>query len=145
MGDMSLPVRVRGSVVLPDAELQWRFSRSSGPGGQHVNTSDTQVELIFDLAASTALPPVWKERALERLAGRLTDEGLLVVRASEHRSQWRNREWAAVRLSALLSEAVGPPPRARRATRPSRGVNERRLTEKKRRADVKRGRSGQFD
>ena len=145
MGDMSLPVRVRGSVVLPDAELQWRFSRSSGPGGQHVNTSDTQVELIFDLAASTALPPVWKERALERLAGRLTDEGLLVVRASEHRSQWRNRESAAVRLSALLSEAVGPPPRARRATRPSRGVNERRLTEKKRRADVKRGRSGQFD
>jgi ribosome-associated protein len=142
---MSLPVRVRGSVVLPDAELQWRFSRSSGPGGQHVNTSDSQVELIFDLAASTALPPVWKERALERLAGRLTDGGLLVVRASEHRSQWRNRETAAVRLAALLSEAVGPPPRARRATRPSRGVNERRLTEKKRRADVKRGRSGQFD
>ena len=142
---MSLPVRVRGSVVLPDTELQWRFSRSSGPGGQHVNTSDSQVELIFDLAASTALPPVWKERALERLAGRLTDGGLLVVRASEHRSQWRNRETAAVRLAALLSEAVGPPPRARRATRPSRGVNERRLTEKKRRADVKRGRSGQFD
>jgi ribosome-associated protein len=142
---MSLPVRVRGSVVLPDAELQWRFSRSSGPGGQHVNTSDSQVELIFDLAASAALPPVWKERALERLAGRLTDGGVLVVRASEHRSQWRNRETAAVRLSALLSEAVGPPPRARRATRPSRGVNERRLTDKKRRADVKRGRSGQFD
>ena len=142
---MSLPVRVRGSVVLPDAELQWRFSRSSGPGGQHVNTSDTQVELIFDLGASAVLPQVWKERALERLAGRLTDDGLLVVRASEHRSQWRNRETAAVRLSALLSEAVGPPPRARRATRPSRGVNERRLTEKKRRADVKRGRSGQFD
>ncbi|MFC1406032.1 MULTISPECIES: alternative ribosome rescue aminoacyl-tRNA hydrolase ArfB [Streptacidiphilus] len=142
---MSLPVRVRGSVVVPDAELQWRFSRSSGPGGQHVNTSDTQVELRFDIAASAALPQVWKERALERLAGRLVDEGVLVVRASEHRSQWRNREAAAVRLGALLSDAVAPPPRARRATRPSRGVVERRLTDKKRRADVKRGRSGRFD
>jgi ribosome-associated protein len=142
---MSLPVRVRGSVVVPDAELQWRFSRSSGPGGQHVNTSDTQVELRFDIAASAALPPVWRQRALERLAGRLVDEGVLVVRASEHRSQWRNREAAAVRLGALLSEAVAPPPRARRATRPSRGVVERRLTDKKRRADVKRGRSGRFD
>jgi ribosome-associated protein len=142
---MSLPVRVRGSVVLPDTELQWRFSRSSGPGGQHVNTSDSQVELRYDLAASTALPPVWKERALERLSGRLTDGGVLVVRASEHRSQWRNREAAAVRLSALLSEAVAPPPRSRRATRPSRGAVERRLTEKKRRSDVKRGRSGNFD
>ncbi|QMU67459.1 alternative ribosome rescue aminoacyl-tRNA hydrolase ArfB [Streptacidiphilus sp. P02-A3a] len=142
---MSIPVRVRGSVVLPDTELLWRFSRSSGPGGQHVNTSDSQVELRYDLAASTALPPVWKERALERLAGRLTDGGVLVVRASEHRSQWRNREAAAVRLSALLSEAVAPPARSRRATRPSRGAVERRLAEKKRRSDVKRGRSGGFD
>ncbi len=142
---MSLPVRVRGSVVLPDTELQWRFSRSSGPGGQHVNTSDSQVELRYDLAASTALPAVWKERALERLSGRLTDGGVLVVRASEHRSQWRNREAAAVRLSALLSEAVAPPARSRRATRPSRGSVERRLAEKKRRSDVKRGRSGGFD
>lgn len=143
---MSLPVRVRGSVVVPDAELLWRFSRSSGPGGQHVNTSDTQVELRFDVAASTVLPPVWKERALERLEGRLVDGSVLVVRASEHRSQWRNREAAAVRLGALLSDAVAPPPRSRRATRPSRGVVERRLTDKKRRADVKRGRSGKsFD
>ncbi len=142
---MSLPVRVRGSVVLPDAELQWRFSRSSGPGGQHVNTSDSQVELRFDLGASEALPQVWKERALERLSGRLTDGGVLIVKASEHRSQWRNREAAAVRLGALLSEAVAPPPRSRRPTRPSRGTVERRLTDKKRRADVKRGRSGRFD
>ena len=142
---MSLPVRVRGSVVLPDAELQWRFSRSSGPGGQHVNTSDSQVELRFDLGASEALPQVWKERALERLSGRLTDGGVLIVKASEHRSQWRNREAAAVRLGALLSEAVAPPPRNRRPTRPSRGMVERRLTDKKRRADVKRGRSGRFD
>ena len=142
---MSIPVRVRGSVVVPDAELLWRFSRSSGPGGQHVNTSDTQVELRFDVAASAVLPQVWKDRALERLSGRLVDGSVLVVRASEHRSQWRNREAAAVRLGALLSDAVAPPPRTRRATRPSRGTVERRLTDKKRRADVKRGRSGRFE
>ncbi|MHA6760876.1 alternative ribosome rescue aminoacyl-tRNA hydrolase ArfB [Streptacidiphilus sp. PAMC 29251] len=143
---MSIPVRVRGSVVVPDAELLWRFSRSSGPGGQHVNTSDTQVELMFDIVGSAVLPQVWKDRALERLSGRLVDGGVLVVRSSEHRSQWRNREAAAVRLGALLSDAVAPPPRTRRATKPSRGMVERRLTDKKRRADVKRGRSGKnFD
>ncbi|MEV4559605.1 alternative ribosome rescue aminoacyl-tRNA hydrolase ArfB [Kitasatospora sp. NPDC049285] len=136
---MTEPVRVRGSVVVPDAELVWRFSRSSGPGGQHVNTSDSRVELLYDLAASAALPPVWKERALERLASRLVD-GVLVVRASEHRSQWRNREVAAARLAALLGEATAPPPKARRATKPSRGMVERRLESKKHRASLKQGR-----
>ncbi|AXG79418.1 alternative ribosome rescue aminoacyl-tRNA hydrolase ArfB [Streptomyces paludis] len=132
---------IRGSVSLPEAELMWRFSRSSGPGGQHVNTSDSQVELRFDLAKTEALPPVWKERALERLASRLVG-GVITVRASEHRSQWRNRETASVRLAALLAEATAPPPRARRKTKIPRGINERRLREKKQRADTKRGRTG---
>ncbi|MET7637305.1 alternative ribosome rescue aminoacyl-tRNA hydrolase ArfB [Streptomyces sp. NPDC005438] len=138
---MSGPYVIRGSVSLPEAELSWRFSRSSGPGGQHVNTSDSQVELRFDLAATRALPEVWRERALERLEGRLVG-GVLVVRASEHRSQWRNRETAAVRMAALLAEATAPPPAPRRRKRVPRSLNERRLREKKRRADVKRGRSG---
>ncbi|MGP8299792.1 alternative ribosome rescue aminoacyl-tRNA hydrolase ArfB [Streptomyces inhibens] len=138
---MSGPYVIRGSVVLPEAELVWRFSRSSGPGGQHVNTSDSQVELRFDLLKTEALPPVWKERALERLAGRLVD-GVLSVRASDHRSQWRNRETAAVRLTALLAEATAPPPKPRRTSRIPRGINERRLREKKQRGDTKRGRSG---
>jgi ribosome-associated protein len=138
---MSGPHVIRGSVSLPEAELQWRFTRSSGPGGQHVNTTDTSVELRFDLARTTALPPVWKERALERLAKRLTG-GVLVVRAAEHRSQWRNREAAAVRMAALLAEATAPPPRPRRKKKVPRGINERRLREKKQRGDVKRGRSG---
>ncbi|MFE6765099.1 MULTISPECIES: alternative ribosome rescue aminoacyl-tRNA hydrolase ArfB [unclassified Streptomyces] len=141
MGVMSGPYVIRGSVSLPEAELMWRFSRSSGPGGQHVNTSDSQVELRFDLAATEALPEVWKERALERLAGRLTD-GVLAVRSSEHRSQWRNRETAAVRLAALLAEASAPPPRPRVKRKVPRGINERRLREKKQRGDTKRGRSG---
>ncbi|GAA2465739.1 MULTISPECIES: alternative ribosome rescue aminoacyl-tRNA hydrolase ArfB [Streptomyces] len=140
MEGMSGPHVIRGSVSLPEAELMWRFSRSSGPGGQHVNTSDSQVELRFDLARTEALPAVWKERALERLASRLVG-GVLTVRASEHRSQWRNRETAAVRLASLLAEATAPPPKPRRATKVPRGINERRLRQKKQRSETKRGRS----
>lgn len=141
MGVMSGPYVIRGSVSLPEAELMWRFSRSSGPGGQHVNTSDSQVELRFDLAATEALPEVWKDRALQRLESRLVG-GVVTVRASEHRSQWRNRETALVRLASLLAEATAPPPKPRRKTRIPRGINERRLREKKQRGDTKRGRSG---
>lgn len=141
MGGMSGPHVIRGAVELPEAELSWRFSRSSGPGGQHVNTSDSRVELLFDLAATKALPPQWKERALERLAARLVD-GVLTVRASEHRSQLRNRGMALVRMAALLAEATAPPPRPRRATKIPRGINERRLREKKARGETKRGRAG---
>ncbi|MEU9101180.1 alternative ribosome rescue aminoacyl-tRNA hydrolase ArfB [Streptomyces sp. NPDC048361] len=142
MDVMSGPYVIRGSVSLPEAELIWRFSRSSGPGGQHVNTSDSQVELRFDLARTEALPEVWKARALDRLASRLVG-GVVSVRASEHRSQWRNRETAAVRLATLLAEATAPPPKPRRATKIPRGINERRLREKKARAQTKKGRSGQ--
>ncbi|MEU6880819.1 alternative ribosome rescue aminoacyl-tRNA hydrolase ArfB [Streptomyces sp. NPDC046712] len=141
MDDMSGPYFIRGSVSLPEAELMWRFSRSSGPGGQHVNTSDSQVELRFDLASTESLPEVWKARALERLASRLVG-GVVTVRASEHRSQWRNRETAAVRLAALLAEATAPPPKPRRPTKIPRGINERRLRVKKQRSETKRGRQG---
>ncbi|WP_129841818.1 alternative ribosome rescue aminoacyl-tRNA hydrolase ArfB [Streptomyces sp. RFCAC02] len=142
MEGMSGPYPIRGAVGLPESELRWRFSRSSGPGGQHVNTSDSQVELRFDLAATRALPQVWKERALERLAGRLRD-GVLVVRASEHRSQWLNRDAAARRMAALLAEASAPPAPPRRERRTPRGVTERRLRAKHHRAEVKRGRGRQ--
>ncbi|MGR8009881.1 alternative ribosome rescue aminoacyl-tRNA hydrolase ArfB [Streptomyces hypolithicus] len=138
---MSGPHVIRGSVSLPEAELMWRFSRSSGPGGQHVNTSDSQVELRFDLAKTEALPPVWKDRALERLASRLVG-GVVSVRSSEHRSQWRNRETALVRMAALLAEATAPPPKPRKARKIPRGINERRLRNKKARGETKRGRSG---
>lgn len=139
---MSGPYVIRGSVSLPESELTWRFSRSSGPGGQHVNTSDSQAELRFDLARTEALPEVWKQRALERLARRLVDGGVLVVRAAEHRSQWRNRETALVRMASLLAEATAPPPPQRRRKKVPRGVNERRLRQKKQRSEIKKGRSG---
>jgi ribosome-associated protein len=133
---MPLDVVVRGITIPPD-ELSWRFSRSQGPGGQSVNTTDSQAELSFDLAATTALPPVLRERALRALAGRLS-AGVITVAASEYRSQLRNREAAAERLSALLTEATAPPPKPRRPTRPTRGSIERRLADKQRRAQTKR-------
>jgi ribosome-associated protein len=133
---LSIEVTVRGHVIPPD-ELSWRFSRSPGPGGQSVNTTESRVELSYDLEGSDALPPALKERALRALAGRMTS-GVITVTASEHRSQLRNREAAADRMSALLTEATAPPPRARRPTRPSRAARERRLADKQRRSEVKR-------
>lgn len=133
---MSLEVAVRG-VIIPAEELTWRFSRSPGPGGQSVNTTDSRVELSYDLAGSAALPPLLKERALAALAGRLTS-GVITVTAAEQRSQLRNREAAAERLSALLTDATAAPPPARRPTRPSRAARERRLAEKQRRSQTKR-------
>jgi ribosome-associated protein len=128
---------VSGRVVIPASELTWRFSRSSGPGGQSVNTSDSRAELSWDLAASSALSPVQRERALGRLSGRLVD-GVLTIAASEHRSQLRNRAAAEARLSATVAGAIAAPPRQRRPTRPSRGSVERRIAGKKRRGEIKR-------
>jgi ribosome-associated protein len=126
-------------LVIPASELVWRFSRASGPGGQGVNTTDSRVELVFDLAASDALPPPLRERALRRLAARLTPAGLVVV-AAEHRSQWRNRQAAQQRLLALLREALAPPAPPRRRTRPTRSSVERRLKAKRQRGAIKSGR-----
>jgi ribosome-associated protein len=123
-------------LLIPAAELSWRFSRSSGPGGQGVNTTDSRVELVFDLAGSVALPPLLQARAQRRLEGRLLD-GALVITASEHRSQWLNRQAALLRLADLLRGAIAPPPPARRRTKPSRGSVERRLSAKKQRGAIK--------
>jgi ribosome-associated protein len=136
-GDLRLGER----WVIPAAELRWRFSRSGGPGGQHVNTTDSRVELLFDLAATPSLPPQLRARALRRLEARLV-EGCVVIAASEHRSQWQNRVAAQRRLVALLLEAIQPPPPPRRPTRPSRGSRQRRLAAKRLRSAVKGQRRG---
>lgn len=125
-----------GALTIPESELSWRFSRSSGPGGQGVNTADSRVELVWDAAGSGALSPVQRERLLARLGGRLVD-GVLTIAASEHRAQLRNRDAARERLAALVADALRPPAPPRRATKPSRGSKERRLTQKHRRTDVK--------
>ena len=138
------PLQVTSRLAVPEAELSWRFSRSSGPGGQSVNTSDSRAELSFDVARSAVLSELLRARALDRLAGRLVD-GVLTVAASEHRSQLQNREAAEQRLAELLREAIAPPPPPRRPTRPSRGAKERRLEGKRQRSEIKRGRSGRHD
>lgn len=130
------PLRVSASIVIPQQELLWRFSRASGPGGQGVNTTDSRAELVFDLANTVALAPELKSRAMARLEGRLSG-GQISVAAAEYRSQLRNRHAARTRLAALLAEAVAAPQRARRPTKPSRAAVARRLADKTRRAQVK--------
>jgi ribosome-associated protein len=132
-------LHVHRSLVIPEHELSWRFSRSSGPGGQSVNTSDSRVELSYDVVHSSALGPVHRGRALERLGNRLVD-GVLTVSAQEHRSQLRNREAATARLAALMRDAIAPPPATRRPTKPSAGARQRRIDAKKQRGQIKANR-----
>jgi ribosome-associated protein len=132
-------LRVNGWLTIPGSELRERFSRSSGPGGQSVNTADSRVELSFDVERSVVLPEWARDRITERLAGRLAG-GVLTVAASEQRSQLANRQGARARLASLLRDAVAPPQRPRVPTRPGRGANERRLEGKRQRSAVKRGR-----
>ncbi|CUR60759.1 Class I peptide chain release factor [metagenome] len=134
MRDLHVPAGpgLSDGLVVPAAELVERFSKSPGPGGQSVNTTDSRVELDYDVASSAALNDAQRARALRRWpSGRVT------IAASEHRSQHRNRVAARERLAALLREALAPPPPPRRPTRPTRGSKERRLQAKKQRARTK--------
>jgi ribosome-associated protein len=137
-------LEVAGGWVIPAGELSERFSRSSGPGGQGVNTTDSRVELSIDLNRPDAVPDRLRSRVLDRLASRLVD-GVLTVTASEHRAQLDNRRAARDRLADVLRRAAAAPPRRRRPTRPTRGSQERRLAEKKRRGQTKRGRQGRVE
>jgi ribosome-associated protein len=132
-----MDVWVNASLMIPEAELEWRFSRASGPGGQGVNTTDSRVQLRWDVSASAVLTPEQRARVTARLSSRLID-GVLQVTASQQRSQRQNREAAARRLAELVAAALAPPPRPRRATRPTRGSNERRIAGKRRRSETKR-------
>jgi ribosome-associated protein len=138
------PLRVSRTIAVPEGELRWRFSHSSGPGGQGVNTADSRVELSLNVATTAALGPIQRKRALDRLSRRLVD-GVLTITASEHRSQYRNREAARERLAAILAAAVAPPPPRRKPTKPNRGAVERRLADKRRRARTKRLRRSDED
>ncbi|GAB3418358.1 aminoacyl-tRNA hydrolase [Flindersiella endophytica] len=128
---------VRPGISIPRGELSWRFSRSSGPGGQSVNTTDSRVELSWDLLGSSALPASLKELAVSRLARRLRD-GVLTVTGEEHRSQLINRRLAEEKLVAVVKRAIEPGPPRRRPTKPTRSSVRRRLDTKRRRSDTKR-------
>lgn len=140
-------IEITPEIALGDEEVQVRGVRASGPGGQHVNKASTAVELRFDVAGSPSLP----ERIKGRLAGlagsRLTQDGVLVIVAQEHRSQELNRQAAMARLSGLIRKAAEPPPPPRKKTRPTRAARQRRLEAKARRGGVKalRGKVGSED
>jgi ribosome-associated protein len=137
--DPSGDLPVTGSFVVPGAALSWRFSRSSGPGGQGVNTADSRVELSVAPLDLPELSETQRQRLAERLGPRLV-EGVLTIAASEHRQQLRNRQAARERMAAVLRAALAPPPRARRRTKPTRGSQERRIEAKKQRGQLKKQR-----
>lgn len=129
-------IRITEDVSVPETELELRFARAGGPGGQHVNTTATKVELRWDVDASEALTDEQKRRLKRALANRITKDGVLVLAASERRSQSRNREAALARFAHLVGEALVPPA-PRRPTRPPKAAKERRLREKRERAEKK--------
>lgn len=135
---MARDIETGRGVVIPAAEITLHFSRSGGPGGQNVNKRDTQVEVRFDVQGSAALNEEQKARVAARLRSRIDADGTLRVVANEERTQGLNRERALQRLEGLLHTALAPPPKPRRKTRPSKTAVERRITDKKRRGEVKR-------
>ena len=124
-------------VSVPEAELDLRAAKAGGPGGQSVNTTDSKIELRWDVAATSALSEAQRSRVMERLGSRMTSAGVLILTGSEHKSQHRNREAVLARFRTLVGEALEPP-KQRRRTRPTRGSKERRLRAKKQRGEVKK-------
>ncbi len=134
-----MDLEVSAALTIPAAELGWRFSRSSGPGGQHVNTSDSRVELTWNVVASAVLSDDQRLMLVTRLDSRLI-AGTITVTASERRSQLRNREIALAKLAGLVAGGLAPEAARRRATKPTRGSNRRRLAAKEQRSATKRQR-----
>ena len=132
-------LQISPTLAIPDQELEERFVRSSGPGGQNVNKVSTAVELRFDVARSPSLPEAVRERLLARRDRRLTDAGVLVIEAQRFRTQDRNRQDARERLAAFIAAGLEVP-KPRIKTRPTRASKQRRLQGKRERAEVKRGR-----
>lgn len=129
-------IRIDRRVSIPETELEFRASRSGGPGGQGVNTTSSKIELRWNVDESDAIADWQKDLLHERLGTRITDDGVLIIQASEERSQHRNREAARSRFQALVKEAITPPKRRRR-TKPSRAAKRRRLENKRHRGRVK--------
>lgn len=137
-------LNVTPELAIPRNELEYRATRSSGPGGQHVNTSSTRIELLWDLTGSQAISDEQRERLRAKLVSRLDSDGRVRVVASGRRSQRQNRHEADERLAALIKYALHVP-KKRRLTKPTRAAREKRLADKKRRAEIKRERRAELD
>lgn len=142
---MSDQLSIGRSLVIPAHELRFRFSRSSGAGGQNVNKRDTKVELLFDVASSPSLGPRQRDRIMRKLASRIDADGVLHLVVSEERTQGRNREIAVERFCSLIADALRPDPPKRRPTKPSKAAVDRRISQKRRRGETKRGRDARRD
>jgi ribosome-associated protein len=137
-------LEVSNSISIPDNELEERFVRASGPGGQNVNKVSTCVELRFDVAHSPALPEPVRARLLAKADSRLTEAGILIIQAQEHRSQDMNRQDARARLIEFIRSGLQAP-KKRKKTKPTRGSKERRIKSKKSRAGIKKDRGGKWN
>lgn len=142
--DVTDVIVINNTQVIPESELQFRFSTGGGPGGQHVNKTATRVTLLFDVANSPSLAEEIRVRLLDRLASRLDRRGMLHIDVQDSRSQWQNRTIAVARFQKVLAEALVEQPE-RRPTRPTRQSREVRLEEKRRRSTIKKGRQRQWD
>lgn len=141
---MSDDLLINSRVTIPGGELHYQASRSSGPGGQHVNTADTRIQVRWNVLESAALTPVQRQRVRSALASRLTEAGDLVLACDSHRSQRRNREEVTQRLAAMVRTALVPP-KPRKQTRPTAASKKRRLEDKRRRSQLKKNRGGGHD
>ena len=135
----ALDLTINSHLIIPSAELKWRFSRSSGPGGQGVNTTDSRVELIFDIKRSSVISPFLKQRLLKRLKSKCIN-GYLNIIVSVERSQYQNRQLALARLKDFLREGLKPPPNPRKATKPTHASEKRRIASKKHKSALKQKR-----
>lgn len=141
---MTIALVINDKVEIPLSELVYTASRSSGPGGQHVNTSDTRIQVRWNVKDSSALDETERARLLKMLASRLTEAGDLILAGDSHRSQRRNREDVTQRLATMVREALIPP-KPRRKTRPTRASKEKRLDEKRQKSRTKKDRGKKYD
>ncbi len=141
---MTIALVINDKVEIPLSELIYTASRSSGPGGQHVNTSDTRIQVRWNVKESSALNGAERARLLKMLASRLTEAGDLILAGDSHRSQRRNREDVTQRLAAMVREALIPP-KPRRKTKPTRASKEKRLDEKRQKSRTKKDRGKKYE
>tara|TARA_B100000700_G_C14861256_1_gene768774 strand:+ start:276 stop:689 length:414 start_codon:yes stop_codon:yes gene_type:complete len=134
-----MEIKIHSELIIPSNEIKWRFSRSSGAGGQNVNKNDTRVEIIFDIERSKSLNPRQKYRLKEKLKNKLANNCIRIA-IQDKRTQYQNRAMALIRLGELIRENITPPPKPRRITKPTKASQTRRIESKKKRSQVKQSR-----